>query len=226
MSTSNGGWGFDGGASSASGGHGFGDSRGSGTPGGFGQQGGFSQQGGFGQQGGGFGTAWPDAGSSGFGGQGGGFGTAWPDAGSGGFGGPDGPAPGGREGFGRQPAPFGGGEPDPFGSAGAMDAPAPLERVSTPIGWLYAALGLALVSGIVASFLGGIPAVAIVCWAIAGPVVIGLLAVYLMKDVAGRAHLTYSPAVWGPTLYVVCLVVTFISVVIASLQIAFWVGRL
>lgn len=136
--------------------------------------------------------------------------------------------------FGGQPtggSPFGGtaaGAPqDLFGTAGALGgAPARLEQVSAPTGWLFAAIGLALASGIVASILGGLPVVAIICWALAGPVVIGLLAVYLMKDVKARAHLTYSPPTWGPALYGVGLVVTFIAVIIASLQIAFWVGRM
>lgn len=128
-------------------------------------------------------------------------------------------------------SPFAGGpaaaQNDLFGTAGALGAaPARLEHVSAPTAWLFAAIGLALVSGIVASILGGIPAVAIACWALAGPVAIGLFAVYLMNDVKARAHLTYSPPTWGPALYGVGLTVTFIAVIIASLQIAFWVGRL
>ncbi|KAB1650296.1 hypothetical protein [Pseudoclavibacter endophyticus] len=116
---------------------------------------------------------------------------------------------------------------DLFGSASSLGgAPAPLEPVAAPTGWLFAAVALALVSGVVASVFGGIPLVAIICWALAGPVVIGLFAVYLMRDVRARAHLTYSPPTWGPMLYAAGLVVTFAAVVIASLQIAFWVGRM
>lgn len=127
-----------------------------------------------------------------------------------------------------QASPFGGApQHDLFGTSSAVgSAPARLEHVSAPTGWLFAAIGLALASGIVASIFGGIPAVAIVCWALAGPVVIGLFAVYLMKDVSARAHLTYSPPTWGQALYGVGLAVTCIAVIIASLQIAFWVGRM
>ena len=129
-------------------------------------------------------------------------------------------------------SPFGGPATAPagadlFGSSRSLGgAPDRLEAVSAPVGWLFAAIGLALACGIAASILGSIPAVAIACWALAGPVVICLLAVYLMKDVRLRTHLTYSPPLWGPMVYGIGLVVTFIAVMIASLQIAFWVGRL
>lgn len=189
---------------------------------------GFGQQGQSGQQGQGqanpFGANQYGANQYGQSGQG--FGQSGQGAGTGaspfGTGGQAGPAGG------PQPDLFGSGSSrDLFGTANSMSAaPSRLEAVSAPTGWLFAAVGLALVAGIAASIFGGIPAVAIACWAVAGPVVIGLLAVYLMNDVKARAHLTYSPPTWGPLLYGVTLVITFIAVMIASLQIAFWVGRM
>ncbi|KAB1660074.1 hypothetical protein F8O01_03870 [Pseudoclavibacter chungangensis] len=124
------------------------------------------------------------------------------------------------------------GEPDridPFGTVNSSfggSASEPVHAVKAPVGWLVAALVVALLAGIAASIFGGIPAVGIACWALAGPGVIGLLAVYLTKDVRARAFLTYSPPLWGPLLYGIVLVLAFVAVMIASLQIAFWVGRM
>lgn len=121
------------------------------------------------------------------------------------------------------------GASDPFGTAGsaqAGEAATPLQTVRTPLAWLFAAAALALLAGVVASIAGSLPPVAIACWAAAGPVAILLLAVYLSRDTKARTHVNYSPPLWAPTFYGVALALVFIAVMIASLHIAFWIGRM
>lgn len=110
------------------------------------------------------------------------------------------------------------------GFGGTSTAPA-LGSVRTPLGWLIAGIVVAAVAAAIALVLGTEPAVAVAAWALAGPVAIGLFAVYLLLDTRGRTQLMYSPPSWTPWLYRGGLLVVLLAVIVCAGRIALWAGR-
>lgn len=169
----------------------------------------------------------------GFGGQGGQFGPGGQNL----QGGANGSPFGGQNPFGGGPAasgapnPFGGAPtPNAFGgSAAALGAPAsggPLIASKAPVWIIYTAMALAVIAAILAVIFADNPFVTISAWVVAGPVAILGFSAYQFQDTKLRSELMYSPPTWAPWLYRIGIVVAFIAVIVCSLMIAFWVGRL
>lgn len=123
----------------------------------------------------------------------------------------------------------------PHGAAPHGSAPAGLPQVptstdslaaATPPTWLlFLAGALALVAGIVALIVAN-PIVAIICWLIAGPVAIGLLAWFVIKDTFARSSGLYAAPGWVKPLHTVAIVVSLICILAPAWRIADWVGHL
>lgn len=94
-----------------------------------------------------------------------------------------------------------------------------------PVFLLFIALAIAVAAAIVAGVFGQ-PVLAIVCWVLAGPVAIGVLAFFVMRDNAARSVGVYSSPGWVRPLHIVTSIVCFVAVIVPALRIAFWVGRL
>jgi hypothetical protein len=157
------------------------------------------------------------------------------------FGPPPGHRPGQPPGM-PPPGPFGGGggpfggpvQPNPGGPPqhglgaagfGVPGTPAGPTVAHPPTWLLFLAVGLALVAGIVALVLDS-PVVAIVCWVVAGPVAIGLLALFVVKDTFARASEVYSALDWVKPLHYGAIVLCLLCILVPALRIADWVGRL
>ncbi|QHC69308.1 hypothetical protein [Rathayibacter sp. VKM Ac-2801] len=110
-----------------------------------------------------------------------------------------------------------------FGGAVATE-PAP-SSVRSPIGWLIGGVAVAALAGAAALVLGADPLAAILSWAFAGPIAIGLFAVYLLLDTRRRTQLMYSPPTWAPWLYRGGLIIVLLAVIASAARIAFWAGR-
>ncbi|MFW6598188.1 hypothetical protein ACQBAU_15950 [Propionibacteriaceae bacterium Y2011] len=141
---------------------------------------------------------------------------------------------------GPQQPPFGG-QPDSGGVFGGNvpGAPSPVTMFGTeaeppqqlvtsapPIHWLAVAAGLAVIGIVLALVLGGLPPVAIVAWVLAGPVAIGVLALFTTTDLKARSGAVYAAQGWVKPAYWVALVLCFIGTMAAAWKIAEWVGRL
>jgi hypothetical protein len=107
--------------------------------------------------------------------------------------------------------------------AGPRGAVAP--RVS--LLWLGLGIATAATAAAVALWFGAVAPIAIVCWVLAGPVAIGLLAVHVLRATAVRA----GPTAWtepraAVPLYWTALAVSAIGIGISAWRIADWAGRL
>ncbi|WP_432558922.1 hypothetical protein [Granulicoccus sp. GXG6511] len=107
----------------------------------------------------------------------------------------------------------------PTAAHGAFTAAKP------PTWLLFLAGGLAVAAGLVAVFFGS-PVVAIICWLVAGPVAIGLLALFVMKDTFARSSDLYAAPGWVKPLHTVAIIVCLICILAPALRIADWVGHL
>ncbi len=115
------------------------------------------------------------------------------------------------------------GVPAAFGESGPV---AVLETSRPPVQWLFLAVGLAVVSIVVALLLGGMPPVAIAAWVVAGPIGIGALAFFTTTDLKARTGAVYLAQGWVKPMYVVALVLCFAGAIVAAWRIADWVGHL
>lgn len=126
-----------------------------------------------------------------------------------------------------QPAPIGGvSHAGPSSGGGPAASPSATLTVAKPPVWLlFLAAGLALTAGIVA-LVWGAPAVAIVCWFLAGPVAIGLLALFVLRDTSARASGLYAAPSWVQPMHYVAIGLCLMCILVPALRIADWVGRL
>lgn len=113
----------------------------------------------------------------------------------------------------------------PGGVFGAPAAASGLTAAKPPVWLLFVAAGLALTAGAVALLLNE-PAVAIVCWVLAGPVAIGLLALFVVKDTFARSSGLYAAPAWVKPLHYGAIVLCLVCILVPALQIADWVGHL
>lgn len=125
---------------------------------------------------------------------------------------------------GQQPPP---GQQTQQGSVfgGPAAAPVDLTAAKPPTWLLFLAGGLALAAGIVAILLN-IPWVAIVCWFVAGPVAIGLLALFVVKDTFARSSGLYAAPGWVKPLHYIAIGLCLLCILAPALRIADWVGHL
>lgn len=145
--------------------------------------------------------------------------------------------------------PFASGDANPFAGGGNPYAPQPgpnpyqppgsspfheaqqptssMTFTGPPTGLLVAAavvavLGLAV--GIVSLFL--IAPLSALGWVLAGPVAIGLMALYLARDTARRSAAIYVRPDWVKAAYAGVVVLFVIAVLVTAYAVADWVGRM
>ncbi|MDN8594035.1 MULTISPECIES: hypothetical protein [unclassified Corynebacterium] len=178
--------------------------------------------------------------------------SPWGSTGAGGFGEAPQSSPWGNPGD----AGSSGGQSDPFapapaagdsfawpGSTSAPSAPAPgggtgsstAEPSSAPTTWLVPGLVLGvaavvmtliLLFGSISPVSGTYAGMAFGAWALAGLLGVSSLAFYFSEDTRRRANGMYSIVGWKQGLYWATLAVLFIAIILSSLCIALWVGRL
>jgi hypothetical protein len=95
-----------------------------------------------------------------------------------------------------------------------------------PVGWLVGALVLGVAAAAIALTLGASFWVAMGAWLVAGPVAIGLLAVFGQRDIRQRARPIYHAPSWVPLLYWSTLVAAAAGVGASAWRLAEWAGRL
>lgn len=95
-----------------------------------------------------------------------------------------------------------------------------------PVVWLVAS-AIAVLAGVVLGIVGGSSGVvAIAAWLLAGPVGIGLLAVFTLHDTGQRAMPVYQGGSWSRTAYWVILACAGVGISLGAWHIADWIGRL
>lgn len=109
---------------------------------------------------------------------------------------------------------------------GTAEPPRQLSTSSPPVLWLGIAALLAVAGLVLALLLGDLPPVAIGAWALAGPIGIGMLAVFTTRDIRARSGAVYLAQGWVRPLYWVCAGLCLAGAMVAAWQIAEWVGRL
>jgi hypothetical protein len=75
-------------------------------------------------------------------------------------------------------------------------------------------------------WVGSAPVLAVLGWLLAGPIAIGVLAVFTRMDTHRRTVAVYSAGHWARTGYWAVLVACLVGIGIAAWQIALWAGRL
>ncbi|PZE34190.1 hypothetical protein DEJ21_13830 [Curtobacterium sp. MCSS17_006] len=116
---------------------------------------------------------------------------------------------------------------DPSGTG--FDGPvtsAELPVARTPAGLLYIAIAVGVIAIAIAVVFGTQPAMAIIAWALAGPVGIGLYAFFRLRDTSARARPFYAATTAGVVASWAALIVLVAGVLLAALRIAQWIGHL
>jgi hypothetical protein len=117
------------------------------------------------------------------------------------------------------------GTPDPLsGLQIAGPDSGSLTPVSSPVVWLYASIGSAVV-GALGAWLFSLSALTILGWLFAGPIAIGLLGFYHKKDTLRRASGLYSEPSYVRTVYVSALVICLAAVLVTAVFVGLWWGR-
>jgi len=122
--------------------------------------------------------------------------------------------------------------PDPFSfdtgtQTGGPPAAAGAFPARIPLWWLGLGIATSVVAAVGALLYGRAVPVAFLCWVLAGPVSIGLLAVHVLRATAVRAGpTTYTESGATVPLYWTALAVAAIGIGLSAWQIADWVGRL
>ncbi len=95
-----------------------------------------------------------------------------------------------------------------------------------PAVWLGAALVLGVVGAVVALLFGATVGIALASWALAGPVAIGLLAVFSRLDLRQRARPLYTAPTWTTALHTAAILAAAAGIGISAWRIAEWAGQL
>jgi hypothetical protein len=93
-----------------------------------------------------------------------------------------------------------------------------------PTRLLAAAAGVAVVGGIVGGVACG-QGYALIGWALAGPVAIGVLAFFVLTDTKRRTAPTYVQPPGMARLYFGAAAVVAIAIIVSAIGAAYWVGR-
>lgn len=102
----------------------------------------------------------------------------------------------------------------------------PRGAAGPPAGWLVAALVVALAATVGALLLGADIGVAFLCWVLAGPAAIGLIAVFVLRDTLARSRPLYIRPPWMTPLRVVTVLAVVVGIAAGAWRIADWWGRL
>lgn len=115
---------------------------------------------------------------------------------------------------------------DPFGDATLVRAPRSLEQVRPPLLWLVLGAAVALIGLVLALVVGSHVWLAMTGWVLAGPLAIGALATFTIRDTGQRARPLYSFPSWLPWAYRGVLLLAMLGVAAGAWRIAEWAGRL
>lgn len=100
----------------------------------------------------------------------------------------------------------------------------PLTIAKPPVA-LLAVAAIVAALGIIIAALGFASWMAIIGWAFAGPVAIGILAVFIAQDTARRAEPVYLRPDWLGSVYAAVMVLSAVGIIVGALGFAFWIGR-
>lgn len=89
---------------------------------------------------------------------------------------------------------------------------------------LLIAIGLAVAAAVLAGVLA-LPGVAIGAWVVAGPIAIGLIALFVIRDTWARSSGVYAAPGWVKPLHWAAIVVCLLCILVPAIRIALWVGR-
>ncbi|MFT3660661.1 MAG: hypothetical protein QM809_04505 [Gordonia sp. (in: high G+C Gram-positive bacteria)] len=134
--------------------------------------------------------------------------------------------PSGPGGFPNGPGGFPGGPTSTSGFPGTPASPpaAPLESVGPPTPILIAA-GVCAVLGIIVGAVFFAGPLSLLGWFLAGPVAIGVLALFTSRDTANRAAPLYLRPGWVGAAYVGVLVLVAVGVILGAVAFALWMGH-
>lgn len=114
--------------------------------------------------------------------------------------------------------------PPPNSPAPSSASSGPLDPVGPPTGLLIAAAVLAVVGTVFGGVFWGSP-LSIVGWALAGPIAIGVLALFTSRDTVRRSAAIYLRPDWLSLAYAVTMLIIAIGVVVGSVSFAMWIGH-
>jgi hypothetical protein len=116
---------------------------------------------------------------------------------------------------------------DAFGvtASGATASAQSLTVARPPLGFLGLAVVLAAAGAVIAGVWGSAVVAAGIGWLLAGPVAIGVLAVYTLVDTRRRTDAVFSAPSWIGAAYWTVVVVCLAGIAVAALQLALWAGR-
>lgn len=117
--------------------------------------------------------------------------------------------------------------PGPLGPPPSSTPGQSFTVVGPPSGLLFTAGALALV-GLAVAVVGAVGAswVSLVGWAIAGPVAIVVLGLYLAADTKRQTAPVYTRPGWVRVVYGLVAAVIVVAIVVGSVGIALWIGHL
>ena len=116
---------------------------------------------------------------------------------------------------------------DAFGvtTPGATASAHSLTVARPPLRFLGLAIVLAAAGAVIAGGWGTAIVAAGIGWLLAGPVAIGVLAVYTLVDTRRRTDAVYSAPSWIGAAYWTVVVVCLIGIAVGAWELALWAGR-
>lgn len=109
------------------------------------------------------------------------------------------------------------------GTGGVMSEPLAVSQPPTP---LLAVAGAIAVAGLVVAAVGWQSWLAIIGWALAGPLAIGVMGAFIASDTRRRAEPVYVRPDWLNAIYAAVAILSGIGIIVASVSFALWAGRL
>ncbi|WP_354523923.1 hypothetical protein [Mycolicibacterium sp. 624] len=94
-----------------------------------------------------------------------------------------------------------------------------------PLALFGLAIALATAGAVIAGVWGDALAAAGVGWLLAGPLAIGLLAIYTLVDTRRRTNAVYSAPSWTGAAYWTAVTVCMAGIAISAWYLALWAGR-
>lgn len=122
------------------------------------------------------------------------------------------------------PQPAGNTGPTPLGprTSGAEAAPLQIARPPTV---LLSAAGAIAAAGLAVAVIGWQSWLALIGWALAGPLAIGVMGAFLGSDTRRRAEPIYVRPDWITIAYAAVAVLSAVGIIVGAIGFAIWMGR-